>query len=99
MNDRGSKIRDMINNEDKNVDFMNGERPPTYLNSIVDLDEGGTEELLVRSTCYHMRHKKMLDISLKKYKSQMTCDGRLILGGDDLEGTTEVDTEDSDEEA
>ena len=85
MVDQGPIIRDKINNDDKVVAFLDGVRPASKLKSVVELDNGEKEEVLVRNGCYHMWHAHGIAVSYKEHKKHLTPDGRYIITDEDEE--------------
>ena len=98
---RGDRICKLLNNDAEAVAFLDDEQPPSYLKSMVQLEDGTLqEEMIVRNSCYHICHQAGIDKLLKKYKSQITPDGKFMLSDDDNDldnGTTTSDTESTSE--
>ena len=80
----GEKIRKMLSNGDEAVEFLEDEQPPSFLKSMIKLEDGTIqEEMVVRNSCYHIAHQAGIDKLLKKYKSTITSDGRFLLSDDE----------------
>jgi len=66
MVNRDEKIRDLIAANDPAVAFLNGKRPPTFIEIPSNSPKGGVT--IVRNTCYHIQHAAGIAESIKAQK-------------------------------